>query len=1110
MIASDSKRKTEGVLSFGVSVLLLVSLSLVFGGRMRGPTPQNTLQINTASAAQLARSLGVDPEIGGRLVAYRLAAGGFQSSEEILDVPLFPRAEADRIESVMAAEHLDPLKISAPRLAGDLRVLPEAARRLVTWRGATSALQNGGRNTPPRLLPEHWIRSVPLLDARATRPLLRNLVMRTPDTVARQFWSATGLIGMIALLAPAILRRRLGGDPFLLPLSLLLTGLGVVLLFSIKDPLRDRAVYLHHLFGIAPALLAFTAMARLTPQARLRIRRWSYLWVFAGVALVLLLFLFGSGPEGVKLNLFHFQPVELIKLFLVLFLASYLGERAGLIADASRPWSSAEERDRKRSVVLPRRQDLGPIAVMCVVALTLFYVIRDLGPGLLVFAVFISALYLTTGRGVFVGVGLLLLLAGGFLGYRSHVGVFGTRVDMWLSPFQNSHPNGMQLAQACWGLASGGAEGSGLGLGMPGLIPRSGSDLAFVSWVEETGVMGAWLALLVYAVLVWRGLRIAIRAGSEFDRALAAGLTALFGLQTLLILCGVTGLIPLTGIALPFLSYGNSALVADFAVIGLLRGISVSCSSSVAPRPVVTAARRYACAYLLALLGGVGLCRLGRLQLLEADEVAVRPVVTPDADRIARAHQNPRLVSLAHEIERGSIYDRNGHILATSRERELRQLPGGSARAMADRRGRFYPYGAALAHLVGYVDPAVGGPYGFERAYNDALRGFSSYSELLTDYRQRNLPGYSPRRSRDLHLTIDAPLQRDIQALLLKMAAAIKDRRTGRSKDRAAIVLLTPQEGEVVVAASIPAFDPNTLTPEKMRRYRAGSDADEEHLFINRAISGLYPPGSTLKVATAACALDYLQDAERFRVACNRVSPEIHWQASGRRYARRNIRDDAGDPDFGVIALARAFEVSSNIYFAHLAVAVGSEVFRSCLTEKMGFRHTPSQSAFDTDLPDIGYGQGRMLASPLEMARMAAAVANGGVLYRPRFVMSISDPGGSRQTETPQSTTTLSRAMSAETAARMRELMRGVVTGGTARGVFDLLGFGVAGKTGTAQTEQGDQEPHSWFIGFAPYAAGNVSEPPRYAFACVVENGGYGKRVAAVICREALRKAIRR
>ena len=259
---------------------------------------------------------------------------------------------------------------------------------------------------------------------------------------------------------------------------------------------------------------------------------------------------------------------------------------------------------------------------------------------------------------------------------------------------------------------------------------------------------------------------------------------------------------------------------------------------------------------------------------------------------------------------------------------------------------------------------------------------------------------------------------------------------------------------------------------------------------------------------------------------CNRVSDDIRWQTNGLRHVRRNISDDKGDPAFGTIALPFAFKVSSNIYFANLAAAVGSGPLRSTLADKLGFGHTPKPEWFDADLPDIGFGQGRMLASPLEMCRMAAGVANSGQMMKERFVTRIAlpseeatsppagkshrdlgphDVGEGSGDKPPMSRTfaptVQSQAMTPETAATLRILMRSVVTGGTARGVFDSLSFAVAGKTGTAQNHQYDHEPHSWFIGFAPY-----TDHPHYAFACVVENGGYGKTVAAVVCRDVLKK----
>ena len=296
---------------------------------------------------------------------------------------------------------------------------------------------------------------------------------------------------------------------------------------------------------------------------------------------------------------------------------------------------------------------------------------------------------------------------------------------MWRSPFENGHPNGLQLGQALWGMASGGWEGSGLGLGSPGTIPRAGSDMAFAAWSEETGIFGGLLALTLYGILIWRGSVIALRATNEFDRTLALCLTSLFGLQTLLILAGVTGVVPLSGISLPFLSYGNSALVADFLILGLLRGISAPPTGGVG-RPVpspatLRAIRRFSLAMTVAIVGGIGVVRLGTLQLLRADSLAVRPIVTPDADKVLRPHQNPRLVLMARDIPRGSIYDRNGLVLATSRPDELQKEIARTvrdpleARKFLLERRRYYPFGESCAHLVGYIDSTVGGPYGLEK-----------------------------------------------------------------------------------------------------------------------------------------------------------------------------------------------------------------------------------------------------------------------------------------------------------------------------------------------------------------------------------------------------------
>ena len=224
-------------------------------------------------------------------------------------------------------------------------------------------------------------------------------------------------------------------------------------------------------------------------------------------------------------------------------------------------------------------------------------------------------------------------------------------------------------------------------------------------------------------------------------------------------------------------------------------------------------------------------------------------------------------------------------------------------------------------------------------------------------------------------------------------------------------------------------------------------------------------------------------------------------------YARSNRHDDKGDPNFGRLTLARAFEVSSNIYFANLATRLDPNVFREQLADQFGFSHVPKQPHFDADLSDIGYGQGRMLASPMEMCRLCGTMANGGLALQPRLVTKIDthfeDPRplkdkARRPRVLERPPVELQRATSSTTARTIQGYMRRVVTGGTARGVFDNLPFAVAGKTGTAQNRQYDSQPHSWFVGFAP------CYKPEIVVAVLWEEGVHGQ-FAAPIARDVMK-----
>ncbi len=1099
--------RTEAQITLLAVTLLIVMLILVQLAKVV-PNPKHALLLNEAKTEQFAKQFDIEKPLASRITEWREGQGQFQYTDQLTEIRLFSKLEAERVSKAWA-DTGKPLEGATSEVYAKVLGIPLALGERIFAFQTNRNIPVLSADTPEA----HYAQSkslfsaVTVLDGAKVRPLVNECLVRDADTNNAHFARAGILLVILLLLCPPLFRRKLGGDPYLLVFGVLLAGMGVVMLYSIKDPLRDSAAFENHTQGIVLSLIVFFVASRLRREARNRLRRYQYLWGLAAIVLMSGLFIFGTGPQGVRLTLFHFQPVEIIKILLIFFLASYLSERADSIADVSSRWRSGDASRKAITLQLPRKEDLGPVMVMYGFALLLFLIVKDMGPGLVLFATFMTMLYVLTARSSFLWLGAALLLLGGFLSYTFHLGVFGTRVDMWLHPFMNSHPNGMQLAQGIWGMATGGLEGSGLGLGMPSSIPRSGSDLAFASWAEETGWIGTLFLLCLYVLLVWRGTRIALHASTAFDRALAMGLTLLLGLQTLVIIGGVVGLLPLSGISLPFLSYGNSALVAHFFILGVLRGISAggSPSESLAPDVVTRSANRFMFSFAVAVLGIVGVVRLGTLQLVRATYYATLSIRTPDADGEVRAHVNPRLLAIERGITRGSIYDRNGKVLATSRPEEIKK--NNTNEENGDRlirlKARYYPYGSATAHLVGYTEGTGGGSAGLEKGYENELRGFTNYAELLQDYRSRSLPGFRTREGKNLTLTIDADFQKRVASLLEETTHRLKDKKTGKSKTNASFVMVEPATGDVLALISLPSFDPNGLTQEQIRTYSEGEDAKQESRLLNRAVSGLYPPGSTFKVATTMAALSSGIDPMQFRVLCNQIDPMIKWRAQGLSYVRRNTRDDKGDPRFGSLNLPAAFTVSSNIYFAHLSTEIGAERFREIVHSRLHFRYTPSVTAFSQDLPDLGYGQGRMLVTPLEMARLSATVANEGKMMEPRYVMAIKAP---HNTDVLNATGLephlLSEATSVAHARKIREYMRSVVERGTARGVFNDLGLEVAGKTGTAQNGRADGEPHSWFIGFAPCES--TETIPKYAFACVVENGGYGKRVAAVVCRKTL------
>ena len=391
-----------------------------------------------------------------------------------------------------------------------------------------------------------------------------------------------GLAVYLAALLAVHLAFVLAGrrtDQVLFPAVGMLGGLGLLLMQRLPQDLvvqafGDTVLALGQL-QLAWLLIALGVVAALALAVRSDawLRTYKYTWAAAGIALLLLVFVFGNEVNGARLSLsigpLSGQPSELLKVILVVFLAGYLSENRALLA---------EESTRIGPIKLPPVPYLAPMVAMVAIALGIVVVQRDLGAALLFFAVFLALLYIATGRPSYVVLGLLLFAAGAVVLY-SLFGHVHARVDNWIDPWKDPQGAGFQVIQALYAFGRGGILGVGLGAGLPTIagrlpIPAVHSDYPLAALGEELGLVGLLAVLGLYLVVVSRGLRIAAAAHDDFRSLLAAGLALVIGVQAFIIAAGTLKLIPLTGITLPFISYGGSSLLANAVVIGLLLALS--------------------------------------------------------------------------------------------------------------------------------------------------------------------------------------------------------------------------------------------------------------------------------------------------------------------------------------------------------------------------------------------------------------------------------------------------------------------------------------------------------------------------------------------------------
>jgi len=892
-------------------------------------------------------------------------------------------------------------------------------------------------------------------------------------------------LGLFAAFAAAHIGVRIfapGADPAILPVVFTLSGIGITFVTRLQpDASLGQVIFLF--LGVALMVGTLAVVKNLEV-----IKRYKYVLGIAGIILLVLPMFIGTEIYGsklwIKIGGFQFQPGEFAKVLIVLFLAGYLAENRELLSISNRT---------VLGIKFPRLRLLYPLFIVWGVCLLVVAFERDLGSALLFYTIFLIMLYVATGRVSYVIIGLALLAIGAFGMYQimSHVQV---RVAIWLDPFSDAQNLGYQIVQSLFSLADGGLAGVGIGKGMADIIPVVASDMIFAAIGEEMGLLGGSAVLLLFMLFAVRGLTTAARAKSDLAAFSAAGLTAAISFQAFTIVGGVTKLIPLTGVTLPFMSQGGSSLLASFVIVALLlragdeatgrsteiantstdlatAGYRTTVRGSHMRRPaldtpesgllgrVALANRLTRTVFLFTALFAVLIGNITYIQVIKASEYQDMP-------------SNNHTINKARFIKRGSIITADGLTLAES----IQQADGTYARS--------YPNGNLAAHVVGYYSQQYG-TMGIENTQNDTLTGskdYSSWQNALNSLAGISEPGNS------VQLTIDSRIQRAAEQALAGRVGAI--------------VALDPRNGAVLAWASAPTFD-NTNIQAAIEAANASGGADTS--MYDRATLALYTPGSTFKVLTLASALEN-----------GLATLDTTYDSPGRMEIGGADVVSIGERGHGKISLAKAFALSSNTVFGQVADGLGAEKLVATARafgygQQLGLDFTTAASVMpnpeemtEWELAWAGagqpVGQGHTpgpQATVMQNALMAATIANNGIAMNPYVVSQILAPDGTVLKTTRGRS--LGQAVSSGTAAQVKQAMLDVVQNGTGSAAA-IAGVKVAGKTGTAETNNANA--NSTFVGFAPY------DTPTVAIAVVIEQNAKGEESAAAVGGQVLRAAL--
>lgn len=606
-----------------------------------------------------------------------------------------------------------------------------------------------------------------------------------------EHWLGMGVwLGGVLIAQHQFRRHAPHHDPYLFSVVALLSGWGLLTIYRLLPGFGFRQTA-----WLALGFLMFSAGLRL-PKDLGFLRRYKYLWLTGGLLLTAATLFFGTNPANTGPEQWlgccgiYLQPSEPLKFLLIAYLAAYL-------ADRTPTFTPVQLRQKVPRFTIPLLPLLAPTAVMTGFALLLLVVQRDLGTASIFLIIYASMIYLGTGYPrlalVILG-GLLLVSVAGYAFFD----LVRLRVDAWLNPWADPAGRSYQVVQSLIAVAAGEIFGRGPGLGNPGLVPLAHSDFIFTAITEENGLIGVVGLLGLIALVVYRGLHIALHAPDQYRRFLAAGLTSYLAAQSLMIIGGNLRMLPLTGVTLPFLSYGGSSLMTSFVCLLLLTLIGST------PRKATDLTLSQTDSAPTLMVNNIFLAGIGAAALVTGWWTVVR-----GPDLLTRT-DNPRQAIADRFVYRGFFLDQNGKRLVINQG-----TSGNYSRDYLE---------PSLAPVIGYSS-ATFGQAGLEASLDSYLRGLENPSWLHVWFDQF-IYGQHPPGS-DIRLSIDLNLQQ-----------IASEKMTGQT---GAVVMLNAQSGEVLAMVSTPSFDPNELdaTWEALL-------ADPRGPLLNRATQGAYPPGAIL------------------------------------------------------------------------------------------------------------------------------------------------------------------------------------------------------------------------------------------------------------------------